>query len=135
MTDDFELLKKWIWIPERCDSFHANYYVVGKLELNDSHFLSDFSSLGSYTRFAVFIQNYEYLHTFFTLFVLLIIIFHYCCYMIIFFLQAYHGHVQALQVLLESFIDIDIKDADGKSSSLSTRINLTQISAVHCSWP
>ena len=55
--------------------------------------------------------------------------------MIIFFLQAYHGHVQALQVLLESFIDIDIKDADGKSSSLSTQINLTQISAVHCSWP
>lgn len=29
-------------------------------------------------------------------------------------LQAYHGHFPALQVLLESFIDIDIKDANGK---------------------
>jgi len=27
---------------------------------------------------------------------------------------AYHGHLPALQVLLESFIDIDIKDANGK---------------------
>lgn len=53
-------------------------------------------------------------------------------FMINFFLQAYHGHLQALQVLLESFIDIDIKDADGKSSSMSTQINyLAQITAAH----
>ena len=29
-------------------------------------------------------------------------------------MQAYHGHYQALQVLLESFLDIDIKDHNGR---------------------
>ena len=32
--------------------------------------------------------------------------------------QAYHGHFPALQVLLESFMDIDIKDSNGRLISV-----------------
>ena len=46
MTDDFELLKKNEYESLKAE-IYAYYYVVGKLELNHSHFLSDFSSLGS----------------------------------------------------------------------------------------